>query len=130
MSTLHRCLCYSQTSVIQTPKRQSVHITQVTVLQSNLLNTPPLLYYSLIQTHQRDKLSKLQEVPVLKTNLLNTDIKDTECPNYRGVCITVRREPVGTVLRPFRTERSIRNIEVSIRRESTALASTPTISLP
>ena len=41
MSTLHRCLCYNQTSLIQPPKGQSVHNAQVTVLQSNLLNTPP-----------------------------------------------------------------------------------------
>ena len=62
MSTLHRFLCYSQTdlntatkgtecphytgvyvtvkpTLIQPPKGQSVHITEVTVLQSNLLNT-------------------------------------------------------------------------------------------
>ena len=58
----------------------------------------------------KGKIAQITEVPVLKTNLLNTDIKDTECPNYRGVCITVRRGPVGTVLRSLRTERSIRNI--------------------
>ena len=39
VSTLHRCLCYSQTSLIQPSKEQSVHIKQVPMLQSILLNT-------------------------------------------------------------------------------------------
>ena len=77
MSTLHRCLCYNQTSLMQLPKRQSVHIKEVSVLQSNLLNTAT---------------------------------KRIECPHYTGVCVTVRRGPVGTALRSLRTERSIRNI--------------------
>ena len=39
VSTLHRCRFYSQTSLIQTPKGLSVHITQVSVLQWTLLNS-------------------------------------------------------------------------------------------
>ena len=39
VSTLYRCLCYSQTSSIQPLKGRSVHIIQVSMLQSNLLNT-------------------------------------------------------------------------------------------
>ena len=54
----------------------------------------------------------ITEVPALKTNLFNTDIKDTECPNYRGVCITVgsQKGPVGDCVNSLWTERSISNI--------------------
>lgn len=95
----------------------SVRITKVSLLQTNLLNTDT----------PKGQIVQITEVSALNTNLVNTDIKDTECPNYRGVCITVKRGPVGTVLRSLRTKRWISNIQVSIKRESTALA---TISLP
>ena len=75
MSTLHRCLCYSQTSLIQPPKGQSVHIAQVTVLQSNLLNTPP-----------KGQSVHIAQVTVLQSNLLNTPPKG-QCPNYGGSLI-------------------------------------------
>ena len=83
MSTLHRCQFYSQLSLIQTPKglTLSVHITQVSVLQSNLLNA---------DTKETEPSVHITEVSVLQTNILNTNKKGTECPHYTGVCVTVK----------------------------------------
>ena len=74
MSTLHRSQFYSQLSLIQTPKglTLSVHITQVSVLQSNLLNT---------DTKETEPSVHITEVSVLQSNLLNTPPKG-QCPIY------------------------------------------------
>ena len=83
MSTLHRCRFYSELSLIRTPKglTLSVHITQVSVLQSNLLNT---------DTKETEPSVQITEVSVLQTNIFNTNKKGTDCPYYTGVCVTVK----------------------------------------
>jgi len=85
MSTLQRCLYYTQTTLIQITKETepSVHITEVSVLQSNLFN---------MDTKGTEPNVHITEVSILHSNHLNTDNQRdrAKCQHYRGVCVTVK----------------------------------------
>ena len=92
VSTLQKCLYCSQTSIIQTPKGQSQVATlqtEVSVLQSNHFNT---------DTKGTEASVHITKVFVLQSNLHNTDTRGTEPSGHitdRGVCITVKSLQYG-----------------------------------
>ena len=90
-----------QSNLLNTDTKEterSVHITEVSVLQTNILNTKEkgtgstlrrCLHWSqtsLIQT-PKGLSGHITEVSVLQSNLLNTPPKG-QCPNYTGSLIT------------------------------------------
>ena len=125
MSTLQRCLYYSQTSLIWTCNRTkcphhrgvcitvklpdtdtneiepSVYITEVSVLQSSLL----------IQTSERQsQVSTLQRCLYYSQTSLLWTCNRTKCPHHRGVCIAVKPPDTDT----NETEPSVCITEVSV----------------